>query len=89
MSVGFCAEKFNIVSNDHGLVQKCDFSVLDQIYPFWVNLIQNQNCKFKLKVGIQTSLNMQNSMMFTFSVFDHKYPFWATLVPKFKIAYLK
>ena len=27
MSVSPCSEKFNIVSNDHGLTQKCDFCV--------------------------------------------------------------
>ena len=27
MSVGPCSESFNIVSNDHGRTQKCDFCV--------------------------------------------------------------
>ena len=39
-SVGPCAEKFNMLSNDHGRTQKRNFSVLDQKYPFWVNLVQ-------------------------------------------------
>ena len=50
---------------------------------------KNQNCKSKLKFGIQTNSNEnlngndQNSMvMFTFSVFDQKYPFWINLVEK-------
>ena len=37
---GVHVEKFNTVSNDHGRMQKDDFSVLDRIYPFWVNLVQ-------------------------------------------------
>ena len=38
-------EKFNIVSDDHGRMQKRDLSVLDWKYPFWANLVQkNQNC---------------------------------------------
>ena len=28
MSVGPCSEKVNMVSNDHGRIQKCDFCVL-------------------------------------------------------------
>ena len=27
VSVGICAEKFNLVSNDHALTQKCNFCV--------------------------------------------------------------
>ena len=34
------AEKFNIVSNDHGRTRKCDFPVSDRKYPFWANLLQ-------------------------------------------------
>ena len=34
------AEKFNIVSNDHGRTQKCDFSDLGRKYPFWPYLVQ-------------------------------------------------
>ena len=42
-----------------------------------------QSCQFKLKFGIETNLNMQNSMtLFTFSVLEHKHPFWANLVKK-------
>ena len=41
-------EKFNVVSNDHGRTQKCDFPVLDPKYPFCANLVQkNQSCLFK------------------------------------------
>ena len=31
----FRSENFNIVSNDHGNTQKCDFSILDKKYAFW------------------------------------------------------
>ena len=41
MSVGPLAEKFNMVSSDYGCTHKCDFSVSDQKYPFWTNLVQN------------------------------------------------
>ena len=40
MSVAPRAEKFNVVSKDHGSTQKCDFSDLDGKYPFWANLVQ-------------------------------------------------
>ena len=33
-------KKFRIVSNGHGHAQKCNFSVLDHIYPFWADLVQ-------------------------------------------------
>ena len=39
MSVGLRAEKFNIVSNDHGRSQKCNFSILVRKYSFWGNLV--------------------------------------------------
>ena len=46
VSVGPRTKKFNIVSNDHGLTQKLDFSVLDRKYPFWVNFgPKYQNCQ--------------------------------------------
>ena len=51
---------------------------------------KNQNCQFQLKLGTQTKLNMQNSLVTsTFSVFHRKYHFWANLVPKFKIVCLR
>ena len=44
MSVGPYAEKFNTVSNYYINTHKCDFSVSDQKYPFWENLVKkNQN----------------------------------------------
>ena len=91
MSVCPRAEKFNIVSKDHGRTHKCDFFVFDRKYPFQANLVKkkNQNGTFKLKFGTQTNLNVQNSMMmFNFSVFDWKYTFWANLVQKIEIGFL-
>ena len=40
LSVSPCAEKFNIVSNDNGCTQKCDFSIFDHKHAFWANLVQ-------------------------------------------------
>ena len=63
MSVGPHAEKFNIVSNNHGHTRKSYFSVFDQKFPFWANLIKkSQNCQFELKFGTKTNSNMQNSI---------------------------
>ena len=61
-------QKFNIVSNDHGHTQKCDFSVLDWKYPFLGKFGPKiQNCLFKVKYGTLTNSNMQNQMViFTF-----------------------
>ena len=73
------AKKFNIVRNDQGHTQSRELSVLDRKHP----------CSSKLKLGTQTSSNMQNSMMiFTFSVFDQKHPFWVNFVQKIKIVTL-
>ena len=56
------------------------FSVLEQKYPFWANLVEKQNGHFTLKFGTYTKCNMQNSMVvLTFSVLDRKYPFRANL----------
>ena len=68
MSVGPLVEKFNMVSNDHGRMHKCDFSVFDRKFPFWANLVKKiQNCQFKLKFDTQPNSNMQNSVVvFTF-----------------------
>ena len=50
---------------------------------------KNKNCQSRLKFGIHTNSNMQNSMvMFTFSVFDQKYPFCLNLVQKIRIVSL-
>ena len=41
--------KFNVVTNDHGHIQKFYFSVLDPKHPLWANLIpKNQNPQLKL-----------------------------------------
>ena len=40
MPAGPYIKKFNIVSNHHRWMQKHGFSVLDQKYPFWANLLQ-------------------------------------------------
>ena len=45
VSIGPLAEKFNIVSNDHGHTQRCEFSVLDRNHLFGANLAQ------KIKIG--------------------------------------
>ena len=86
MSVSLRAEKFNIVSNNHGRTHKCDFSVFDRKFHVQENSVQkkiSQNCQFKLKLGTQTNSNMLNSMArFTFFVFDWNYPFQANLVKK-------
>ena len=42
MSVDFHAEKFNIVSNDHGRTDRYDFSDFDRKFPFWVNSIKKK-----------------------------------------------
>ena len=64
---GLRGENFNIVSNDHGRMHKCDFSVFERKYPFWANLVKkNKNCLSKMKFGIKTNSNMQNSMALFF-----------------------
>ena len=91
MSVGHRAEKFNVVSNDHGRTQKYDFFILDREYRSWANLVQKiKFCQFELKFGTRNNSNMQKSMMmFTFSISDRKYPFWVNLIPKLKFVCLK
>ena len=44
VSVGPCAETFNIVSNDHRHMQMCHFSAFGRKYPLCVNLV----CKIKI-----------------------------------------
>ena len=85
------AEKFNVVSNDHGRTHKCDFSVSDRKYPFCANLVKkkNPNCQFKLKFGTFTNSNMQSSMaLFIFFCFRPDTPFWANLVRKIRVVSL-
>ena len=89
LSVGAHAEKFNIVSNDHGRTHKCDFSVFHQKYPFLGKYSpKNQNSQFKLKLGTKTNSNMQNSIvLFTFSVLDQNHPFFDKFGQKNEIAF--
>ena len=80
MSVGPRAKKFNIVSNDNGHTHKCDFVVSYREYKFGPKY---QNCQLKLKLGAQSNLNMQNSMVvFTFSVLEQKHLFLGKFSPK-------
>ena len=45
-------------------------SILDEKYPFWVNLIQN--CSFEVKFGTSTNSKLGNLMMMLNSfVLDH------------------
>ena len=74
MSVGPRAEKFNIVSNDHGRTHGLFLRKFGQE--------KNQNCQFKLKFGTLTNLNMQNSMVvFTFFCFRPETHFLGKLGP--------
>ena len=81
-----CVEKFNLASNDHGGLQKCNFSVLDLKFSFWAKLVQ------KIKIasfGTWVNLSIQNcKVMFNFSIFNWKCPFWVNLVQKLKIVNL-
>ena len=83
--VSLChVEKINIVGNNHGHKQNCDFSVWLEI-----SFLSKFQWKIKLKFGTRTNSNMQNQVvMFTFSVFHWKYHFRKNFFPKFKIASL-
>ena len=41
MFVSPCVEKFNTVSNNHGRMHKCNFTIPNGKYPFSANLVQN------------------------------------------------
>ena len=59
------------------------FLFLIGINLFWQIWSKTQNCSLKLKLGIKTNSNMQNSVVrFVLSVLDLKYNFWANLVQK-------
>ena len=65
------------------------FSLLDQNYPLWSDLVHKINFQFKLKYNTYSNLNMQNSLVvLNFSVLDQKYPFWANLVQKMQVVSL-
>ena len=90
MSVNPSAQKFDILSNDHGRT-KVRFFYFTAGIPFLAKFVpKNQNWQFKLKFGTWTNSNMQNSMlMFSFSVLDQKDPFWANLFQKVKVVSLR
>ena len=50
LSVDLRAEKFNVVSNDHGRTQNCDFSFLDRKYPFWSGFLQKSKLVFQFGI---------------------------------------
>ena len=67
------------------VTQKCDFSVLDQKYPFWVNLVQK--IKIQLKKSVDAEIWYRDQLEFAkfngdihFSALDWKFPFWVNLV---------
>ena len=87
MSASPRAEKFNIVSNDHGRTHKYNFSVFNRKSPFWANLLKtNQNISLSGNLlprliricGTQWRCSL---FLFTFSL----YLFWVNLVQKIKI----
>ena len=87
MSASPRAEKFNIVSNDHGRTHKYNFSVFNRKSPFWANLLKtNQNISLSGNLlprliricGTQWRCSL---FLSTFSL----YLFWVNLVQKIKI----
>ena len=73
MSAGPRAEKFDIVSSDHGRTQRSNFLSCSGKF-----CAKKHNCQFILKFHIFTNSNMENLIvMFIFSVFDWKYLFCA------------
>ena len=81
------AEKFNIVSNDHGRPHKCDISVSDRKYHFWAHLAQK--IKFNsLSWNLVPRLIQISRIQWWYSlvfVSDWNSPFWSNLVQKNKI----
>ena len=69
------------------LIRICRFNSGIYFFRFWLKLPilckfdpKKQNCQFKLKFGIWTNSNIQNSMVLViFSVLDQKHPFWGNL----------
>ena len=55
MSVGPRAKAFNIVSNDHGRIHKCDFSVFDRNNSFWANIINGDVHFFRFWLEVEIS----------------------------------
>ena len=63
-------------------MQKHGFSVLDQKYPFWENLVQNQNSHFKLKFFAYANSSMQESRWCSLFCFLPEIPILGKLGPK-------
>ena len=83
-TVGPRVEKFNIVSNNHGLTQKCNFSLLDWENLFWGNLVQIIKL-VRLSLSLVLRLIEICSLQWwcwLFSIFDQKYAFRANVPPK-------
>ena len=84
------AEKFNVVSNDHGRTHKCDFSVSDRKYPFCANLVKKKKIQIvSLNWNLVPSLiricRVQWRCSF-FSVSDRKHPFGQTWSEKSELS---
>ena len=81
------AEKFNIVSNDHGRSHKCDISVSDRKYHFWAHLAQKIKI-ISLSWNLVPRLIQISRIQWWYSlvfVSDWNSPFWSNLVQKNKI----
>ena len=86
------AEKFNIISNNHGRTRKCNFSVSDCKYRFWANLVQNIK-KVSLSWNMVPRLIRIRRVHWLCSLFlfwpkISKIPFLGKFGPKFKIVSL-
>ena len=85
------AEKFNIVSNNHGRTRKCDFSVSNCKYRFWANLVQNIK-KVSLSWNLVPRLIRICRVHWLCSLFPfmtkniQKYPFWTNLAQNSKLS---
>ena len=88
MSVNLRAEKFNIISNDHGRTNKWDFFVSYRKNLFWANLVLNfktVSLSWNLVSRLVQICRIQ-MVIFTFFVSYQKSPFWANLVQKIKVS---
>ena len=83
MSVGHRAEKFNIVSNNHGhtviFLFETGNTLFEQVWS------KNKNCHLKVRFGSNSNSNMQNSMViFIFSGVYLEILFLDKFSPKFQ-----
>ena len=86
MSVILRTEKFNIVSNDHERRHKCNFSVFDQKYPLWKNLVQNIKTDSLRWNSWPSPIQICRAPWWFALFFATEIPFfWANLVQKIKI----